>query len=187
LLTKFLNSRRQGLSQRTLEFYKSCIKPFVDSYELTPESINQFLSDLKCGNAKHAYFRALRVFCNWATRQGFVNENPIERVDPPNTTEPILPSLTVEQVQQLINTADSLRDKCIISLFADSGMRLSELANILNELVATFPGGGGPATPEIVAEGQKVWQELNAKVDIDGMEPAKVAHEYLVEHGLIKG
>jgi len=62
-----------------------------------------------------------------------------------------------------------------------------EIADILNELVATFPGGGVfPATPEIVAAGQRAWQELNAKVDIEKMEPDEVAHEYLVEHGLIK-
>jgi len=61
-----------------------------------------------------------------------------------------------------------------------------EIVDILNELVITFPGGGGPATTEIVAEGQKVWQELNAKVNIDGIEPSEVAREYLVEHGLIK-
>jgi osmoprotectant transport system permease protein len=67
-----------------------------------------------------------------------------------------------------------------------------EIEDILNELVATFPGGREPATPEIVAQCQKVWQELNAKVDIkkDGkkrMEPDEVAREYLVEHGLVKG
>jgi len=61
-----------------------------------------------------------------------------------------------------------------------------EISTILNDWVATFPGGGEPATPEIVAEGQKVWQELNAKVDINGMKPDKVAREYLVKHGLIK-
>jgi len=130
LLTKFLNSRRQGISSETLEFYKYCLKPFVESYELTPESINDFLSDLKCGNAKHAYYRALRVFCNWTAREGYVQNNPIERIDPPKTTEPILPSLTANQVEHLIKTVDNMRDKCIISLFADSGMRLSELANI---------------------------------------------------------
>jgi osmoprotectant transport system substrate-binding protein len=62
-----------------------------------------------------------------------------------------------------------------------------EIADILNELVASFPSGGQQATSEIVAEGQKVWQELNAKVNIDGMEPDEVAREYLVENGLIKG
>ena len=65
--------------------------------------------------------------------------------------------------------------------------RYPEIADILNELVASFPGGGQQATSEIVAEGQKVWQELNAKVKIDGLEPDEVAREYLVEHGLIKG
>jgi len=61
-----------------------------------------------------------------------------------------------------------------------------EIADILNELVATFPGGGEPATLDIVAECQRVWQELNGKVDIDKMSAAEVAHEYLVKHGLIE-
>jgi integrase/recombinase XerC len=130
LLTRFLRSRRQGISPRTLEFYESCLRPFVESYELTPVSINQFLADLTCGNAKHSYFRALRAFCNWAHREGYVKENAIHRVDPPATSEQILPSLTLRQVQHLIEVAESVRDKCIISLFADSGMRLSELAGI---------------------------------------------------------
>jgi osmoprotectant transport system substrate-binding protein len=60
-----------------------------------------------------------------------------------------------------------------------------EIAEILNELVATFPGGGGAATPAIVSEGQKAWQELNAKVDNDKMEPDEVAREYLIANGLV--
>jgi len=60
-----------------------------------------------------------------------------------------------------------------------------EIEDILNELVATFPGGGMAATPALVAQGQAVWQELNAKVDIELMEPEEVAHDYLVAHGLI--
>ncbi len=62
-----------------------------------------------------------------------------------------------------------------------------EIADILNELVATFPGGGEPATPAIVSQCQKVWQKLNARVDIDKLEPDEAAREYLIEHGLIKG
>ena len=61
-----------------------------------------------------------------------------------------------------------------------------EIADILNELVATFPGGGGLAAPAVVAQGQTVWQSLNAKVDIEQMEPDEVAHEYLVKYGLVK-
>lgn len=61
-----------------------------------------------------------------------------------------------------------------------------EIADILNELVATFPGGGKTATPAIVAQGQQAWQELNARVDIDKLEPDEAAREYLVEHGLVE-
>ena len=61
-----------------------------------------------------------------------------------------------------------------------------EIEDILNELVATFPGGGEEATPALVGEGQKAWQVLNAKVDNDKMEPDEVAHEYLVAHGLVE-
>jgi osmoprotectant transport system substrate-binding protein len=61
-----------------------------------------------------------------------------------------------------------------------------EVEDILLELVGSFPGGDQAATPDLVAEAQTVWQELNAKVDIEQMQPREVAHEYLVEHGLIE-
>jgi osmoprotectant transport system substrate-binding protein len=61
-----------------------------------------------------------------------------------------------------------------------------EIANILGDLIVTFPGGGGSANLNIVAEGQRIWQELNAMVDIDKRKPEEVAHEYLIKHGLIK-
>ncbi|MFC1993568.1 tyrosine-type recombinase/integrase [Chloroflexota bacterium] len=51
-------------------------------------------------------------------------------VEAPKVEKKILPSLTLEQLDYLIEQADTIRDKAIISLFADSGLRLSELANI---------------------------------------------------------
>ena len=60
-----------------------------------------------------------------------------------------------------------------------------EIEEIINELVGTFPGGGKPATSALVTEGQKAWQELNAKVDIQKMEPDEAAHDYLLGKGLV--
>ena len=60
-----------------------------------------------------------------------------------------------------------------------------EIEDIINKLVATFPGGGEDATPALVAEGQKVWQALNSQVDNDKMEPDEVARQYLLDKGLI--
>ncbi len=97
---------------------------------LTWANINLFLSELSCRNGKNAYYRAIRTFCNWLYRQGYIKDNPIARVDAPKMTKVILPSLTYKQVEYLIQQAENIRDKCIISLFADSGIRLSELVNI---------------------------------------------------------
>jgi osmoprotectant transport system substrate-binding protein len=60
-----------------------------------------------------------------------------------------------------------------------------EIADILNGLVHTFPGGGTTATTDTVAECQNVWQALNARVDVEKMEPSEVAHHYLIERGLV--
>jgi len=130
LLSDFLNSRRQGISPRTIEFYKACLEPFTAYYELTPTGINTFLANLNCHNGKNAYYRAIRAFCNWLYRQGYIKDNPITRVDAPKSTKVLLPSLTHEQVEYLIDQAETIRYKAIISLFADSGIRLNELLNI---------------------------------------------------------
>ena len=51
-------------------------------------------------------------------------------MDPPKPKKKVLPSLTCDQVDYLIASVDNQRDKAIISLLADSGMRISELASV---------------------------------------------------------
>jgi len=51
-------------------------------------------------------------------------------VEAPKLEKKILPSLTLEQLESLIDQAECTRDKAIISLFADSGLRLMELSII---------------------------------------------------------
>lgn len=63
--------------------------------------------------------------------------------------------------------------------------RYPQIGEILNDLVATFPGDGKEVTPEIISECRGIWRQLNAAVDIERRQPQDVAHEYLVAHGLI--
>ena len=129
MLSTFLDSRRQGLSKHTLLFYQRCLSKAIWT-ELTTEGINHFLSSLSCGNGKFAYFRAIRALCNWLHRQGHIEDNPIKMVDSPHVARKLLPSITEEQVQLLLNTAESLRDRCIITMLFDSGLRLSEICSV---------------------------------------------------------
>ena len=130
LLTKFLTSRREGISPRTIEYYQLCLIPFVNRYEINSDGINSFLANLNCGNGKLNYYKAITVFVHWLRKAGYLNDDPLFRVDKPKSAKRILPSVTTEQVDTLIGIAENLRDKCIISLLADSGMRLTEMANM---------------------------------------------------------
>jgi len=138
LLNNFLSSRRQGTSPRTLQFYQGYLnlaKPVI-GIGVKGQDIEYFLDNLECSNGgKHAYYRVLRAFYNWlySPKSSYhlnPQNNPILAVESPKVEKRILPSLTIEQLDYLIEEADCTRDKAIISLFADSGLRLSELANI---------------------------------------------------------
>ena len=77
----------------------------------------------------------LRNFYNWlySSKSGFdldARDNPILCVDAPKVERRILPCLTQEELDYVIEQARCVRDKAIISLFADSGLRLTELADI---------------------------------------------------------
>jgi site-specific recombinase XerD len=106
---------------------------------MTWRDIKQFIDSRDCTKGgKRAYFNALRSFYRWLysprSELGLdPRDNPVLFVDPPKKEKKILPSLTVDQVAYLIEQAECTRDRAIISLFADSGLRLTELANIMLE------------------------------------------------------
>ena len=134
----FLKSRRDGTSINTIIFYRKPLSKSIPVLGLTPTSnqLGKYLNSLSCSQGgKHAYYRAISVFYNWlySPRSGFrlkYDQNPILMVEPPKKPKLILPSLTKGQVELLIDKAHSIRDKAIIALFTESGLRLSELLNI---------------------------------------------------------
>lgn len=128
-IDEFLASRRQGLSQRTLEFYRDILYYAVD-IDLTPKGINDWLTNLKCGNAKSNYYRVIKVFCNWLYKSRKILKNPITLVDKPKTSKKILPAITKDQLVILLCATENHRDRCILRLLFDSGCRLSEIVGI---------------------------------------------------------
>ena len=119
-----------------MDFYRTRISLFADDVEYwkaTRQDVERHLSRIPSGRNglgnRHASFRALRAFYNWLhSEYGF--SNPVANLKAPILTKVILPSLTKEQVEHLIDSAGCTRDRAIIALLADSGLRLSELAGI---------------------------------------------------------
>jgi len=138
-LKLFLESRQaRGVTPSTLAFYEERLDKYgrtVDYFfdKASRRSIEQYLNTIQPNEnglgARHASYRALRVFYTWLHLE-YGMDNPMVGVQAPILSKLILPSLTREQVQNLIDTVDSPRDRAIIALFAESGLRLSELAGI---------------------------------------------------------
>jgi len=132
-LPLFIRSRQAiEVSPTTIHFYQVKLGRYCKC--LNPDKANQqdieafLLSFTNAGN-RHAYYRALKTFYQWRERC-FNLPNPMKSLKAPRLAKLILPSLDREQVTSLIDRADNLRDKAIIALFTESGLRLSELARI---------------------------------------------------------
>jgi site-specific recombinase XerD len=137
-IIRFLDSRREGTSPETIAFYRYYLTKAIGTLGLIAKAnqVNNYLIGLGCsGGGKNAYYRSLRAFYNWlySPSSGFSftpQDNPILWIDAPKIPELILPSLTMEQVMTLIDACPNIRDKTIIALFTESGLRKSELTNI---------------------------------------------------------
>lgn len=121
-----------GVSPGTLQFYRSKLGRFLS--ELDPDTaqrqdIESYLIQFKNPGNRHANFRAARTFYNWR-EETFGLPSPMKRMKAPKLPKLILPSLSREEVLMLIDKAHSDRDKAIISLFAESGLRLNEQTEI---------------------------------------------------------
>jgi len=132
-LPLFLQSRQaMEVTPGTLSFYRTKLGRFLSELDVDKaqrQDIEAFLIQFKNPGNRHAYYRAIKTFYNWRAEM-FGLPSSMKHMRAPRLAKLILPSLTREQVLTLIDTLDNVRDKAIVSLFTESGLRLSELASI---------------------------------------------------------
>ena len=107
--------------------------------EITLTDVYDFFNYL-CDNRKNnastraRKVSALRSFFNYlADKTHQINENPIKDLDTPKRKAALPKFLTLEESLELLKTVKGPykeRDYCILTLFLNCGMRLSELVNI---------------------------------------------------------
>jgi site-specific recombinase XerD len=129
LLEKFVLSRPQGASHRSIESYHYTLDNFI-GYPVTPEGTNAYLASLRCQNGKAKFYSCLRALSRWLYRNGYIAENVIEKVSPPKTQKKLLPAVSKEHLAILLSHCHCLRDKAFISFLWHSGTRLSEAINV---------------------------------------------------------
>jgi integrase/recombinase XerD len=140
------HQRAKGGSPRTLEYYEATLgkvfMPWALAAGLTePEQLQQ--RDLDRFNASlleqtsertgkplskasvASYLRAVRGFLSWTRKEGLTADQL--RVTPVKVPRKVLDTLSRAELNELEAAADSERDKLIVRVLGDAGLRLGEL------------------------------------------------------------
>jgi site-specific recombinase XerD len=142
------------------------------------EHVEAFIDDqltrLKPASAANRY-RSLQQFFRWLVDEGEIRESPMARMRPPTVPETPPPVIREDDIKRLLATTvgpdfDERRDRAIILLLVDTGIRRAEIAGLRVEdidwehEVAIVTGKG--SRPRVVPMGRKVIQALDRYVRV---------------------
>lgn len=144
----FFLSVEKGLSTNTTNSYFSDLKKFFDFIlqkkiislkEIDRKVLEEFINYLNLQNislrSQSRYLSSLRSFFKFLIDEGFVDSNPVEKIDSPKIRRNLPDVLTVEEVFKILNAVQTtdcrgIRDKAILETLYASGLRVSELINL---------------------------------------------------------
>lgn len=86
------------------------------------------------------YYRALRRLLNWAVEEGYLESSPLATIHFKPPPEPPIEGYTIDELKKLLAVCDldiktgarftGIRNKAMLLLFIDSGLRRAEMANL---------------------------------------------------------
>lgn len=142
-----VSCRARGLSPRTDEQYgyalKSVLLPWCATQgitrleELDRRAFDRYTSFLlqkrnRYGQpvsrySVHSFLRPVRLLLNWASREG---ETVVARPQLPRREKPVRDVLSREEIDRLELAMPAERDRLIVRIFGDCGLRLDELTKL---------------------------------------------------------
>ena len=132
----------RAMSQNTVASYCSDVEFFLESYkgqieDISPGDIEEFLSSREwlSKRTQARLLSSLRSFCTWLVLEGYMKDNPCDKVDGPKLGRYIPAVLSVEEVSSIIagvNTSSWLgkRDRALLEVLYGCGLRVSEAVSL---------------------------------------------------------
>ena len=167
--TDFILSRHaMQCTKRTVEWYEEMLNrilawmvsrgvrgPADITVQLIREYIAGMLARKLSDSYAHMHARCIRTFMNFLYSEKYISE-PV-KIKMPKIAEKRLLCLTAEQVQKLLKACDETRDKALILLMVDTGLRREEVlsldwedVDITTGVVRVERGKGGKARSVVV-------------------------------------
>ena len=133
--------RTRRLSPRTLEQYAYMIGRFVDFLQnknvdyvenVTASHIRSWLLSMEGEGLKPATVntgaKCVKAWLNFLVREGVLDASPMRTVPMPKLARPRPVAFTPDEINDILATANTLRDRAIILFLLDTGLRRAELA-----------------------------------------------------------
>jgi integrase/recombinase XerD len=76
---------------------------------------------------QHTVYRSLRAFLNFTVAEGWLDRSPLARIKPPKVEKKLPRVLTPEQARALVKAAPTERERALVLLILDTGLRVSEV------------------------------------------------------------
>jgi integrase/recombinase XerC len=178
LRARNLAPKTQGTYRQSVEQLAAWLEDagVTDLDDVRKRHIEDFIAHLvetRSASTASVRYRALQQFFAWCVDEGELDESPMVKMRPPVVPEQPVAVLDTAQLKALFATCAGTdfadrRDAAILRLFADTGMRLAELARLtvddvdLDDQIALVIGRG--RRPRACPFGAKTTQALDRYV-----------------------
>jgi len=136
-----LGKRAAGCTERTVDTYSWWLRRLLaETPEVTPLSVRGFFTRLQEGGAsqsrQHQAYRTFKIFFRWSLEAGVLAENPLRAFT--MRTPETLPGVPTEDELRAVlaacpETLEGVRNRALILVMADAGLRASEVLRLLVE------------------------------------------------------
>ena len=129
----------RAMSENTVSSYVSDLTLFFDSLSKAPEEISAddimtYFSDRRSisKRTQARILSAMRSFFNYLILEGYITDNPCDRVDAPKTGRRLPEVLSVENVDAMISSVDTaswtgLRDRALLEVMYGWTLKISDI------------------------------------------------------------
>lgn len=135
-----LDAEARNLTPHSLRFYRTrfrLILSWLESQDVTylddvsPAVLRAYLAELNSRGLSPAYVhsmaRCVRAFLNYCERDELLDTNPFDKVKMPKSRTEVRRTLTIAQSRALLDACKYERDRAILCVLLDTGMRAGEL------------------------------------------------------------
>ena len=140
----FVSAKRvEGCSEKTLHYYSQTIKSVIDFIgkeipHITTEDLRHYITNYQEDRKSSKVTidnirRILSSFFAWLEDEDYIVKSPVRRIHKVKSAITIKETYTDENLEQMRDNCDELRDLALIDILASTGMRIGELVLLNRE------------------------------------------------------